>query len=1186
MKQIILLLLAMLPLFAFSQSKQSDEYFNKGVELYNAGKYKEAIPYFEKSNELDIQELDESDARRYYSIHWLSNCYYKLGKEETATELYPDEYSVTPVDRRLTVESDALANKVDAAMNDGDYNAAIRYLKKMIQIEKSVEGENHPWVANDYHLMGICLNGIENYEEAEKYIKLYVDIYEKNFGVQSLQYASAIVELAALYNIRHNFASAVQYSKKADEIYKKQLGSNNEEYIINLNKTATYYHAAKDYENAILAQKEVLALSVNFDIEPIDILTLRNNLANYFKDGSKHKEALAQYESNMAYADKFFGDKSIQHAQILCSMAQVYYNMSNYKMFQETEQRALELLESKYPNSELHIYCLLDFADYYIGFGSNDFKDYATKAYTIIKNSNLYKQTDEVYIATLDKIIHFYSSDEDFQSALKYSNELLKCYELKYGKSSLDYIYQSLSYALIVRSLGNFDLAVSIEKENINKLESIGAYVADCYEVLGVTYQTNNDFISADKAFEKAMKIAQNNNDTLTIVSIATHYARNYLYMMDLAKAYELLCDEVIVSYMNKFNMQSGIEKLQTVQLWLSLASINRDMIFEYIRNNNLLADLTEKTKKQLQNNLLLLDNALGMFYSELKGKSSPAFKQFMYEEALDYMYLGNNNKAIENIPLWFNYISNNVRNNFSTMTSKERQMFSNQFVGLLGHDLLLFPYKTQNPKLITIAYDGQLFSKGLTLNAELEIQKLIEKSGDKQMKEKYLKIRTDRALLDKLYQMPVSKRTINADSLQNEIEKNEKELVASSKEIGDYTKNLSITWQSVQNKLKNNDIAIEFGQFYDDDNSLTTIALVLKKGMSSPKLVKLDFTETDSINYKTSKLYNHIWKPLEKYLAGVKNVYLSPCGKFHTIGIEYLPDENGEIFAKKFNAYRLSSTRELALEKEINPNKKASVYGGILYDFSEGDWQDLKDYKDEIEQEFRDIPDLSGSFRAGVTFLQGAKVESETITEILRNGNYKVSDWAETYATEESFKKLSGSGINMLHIATHGFYEPESKQNSFTDYLSGSKNNKEDLSLSRSGLLLAGAASAIDPEKRKQIPEGVDDGILTAKEISRLDFKGLDLVVLSACQTGLGEVTGEGVFGLQRGFKKAGAQTIVMSLWKVDDNATKDLMTEFYKNLVQGKSKREAFVLAQDFVRQKYQDPQKWAAFIMVDGL
>jgi CHAT domain-containing protein len=94
-------------------------------------------------------------------------------------------------------------------------------------------------------------------------------------------------------------------------------------------------------------------------------------------------------------------------------------------------------------------------------------------------------------------------------------------------------------------------------------------------------------------------------------------------------------------------------------------------------------------------------------------------------------------------------------------------------------------------------------------------------------------------------------------------------------------------------------------------------------------------------------------------------------------------------------------------------------------------------------------------------------------------------------------------------------------------------KRYKEDKALTRSGLLFAGANNAL---KGKPLPEGVDDGILTAQEISRLDLRRLDLVVLSACETGLGEITGDGVFGLQRGFKKAGAQSILMSRWKRSD--------------------------------------------------
>ena len=142
----------------------------------------------------------------------------------------------------------------------------------------------------------------------------------------------------------------------------------------------------------------------------------------------------------------------------------------------------------------------------------------------------------------------------------------------------------------------------------------------------------------------------------------------------------------------------------------------------------------------------------------------------------------------------------------------------------------------------------------------------------------------------------------------------------------------------------------------------------------------------------------------------------------------------------------------------------------------------------------------------------------------------------------------------------------------------------KEDKPMTRSGLLLAGCNHILNHET---IPENSEDGILTAQEIASLDLRGLDLVVLSACETGLGDISsGEGVFGLQRGFKKAGAQTIIMSLWEVDDYATQLLMVEFFKKLGSGLSKRDAFNAAQEYVKSKTSDPKYWAAFIIVDAL
>ena len=189
---------------------------------------------------------------------------------------------------------------------------------------------------------------------------------------------------------------------------------------------------------------------------------------------------------------------------------------------------------------------------------------------------------------------------------------------------------------------------------------------------------------------------------------------------------------------------------------------------------------------------------------------------------------------------------------------------------------------------------------------------------------------------------------------------------------------------------------------------------------------------------------------------------------------------------------------------------------------------------------------------------------------------------------TEEAFKNLSGQHFSLIHVATHGFALSEEavrKDAKAIRYLdtTNDETSQADNSLCYSGLLMAGANNVLTG---KTLPQGLENGVLTAREIAQLDLQGLDLAVLSACQTGLGELKEDGVFGLQRGFKKAGAHTLLMSLWSVDDEATQIMMTNFYQNLVSGKTKRQAFHSAQEAVRNnpRFNSPFYWASFIMLD--
>ena len=640
-----------------------------------------------------------------------------------------------------------------------------------------------------------------------------------------------------------------------------------------------------------------------------------------------------------------------------------------------------------------------------------------------------------------------------------------------------------------------------------------------------------------------------------------------YYYYLLLKLYYQLIDGDNLLKYTNNSLLydarrKSSLYVNNAMIYWLKI----KVGLFNYLRKTDF-----EKYKTELNNDLAKY------------GMNNSGFNEI-------YTVIGDCHYHYKEIDSAFAYYSKSfeyelerLKANFSFMNTFQRQNYWDEHRFSFDNITKITAKMPDNKDAVEMAYNALLVSKGLILASEQNLTNTIQTSNDENLKNDFFSLKHYRAQLDTI------KDGNSRDSLRTIIERLETDLMQRSSQFADIVGYMNIDWQKVKKSLGNKDVAIEF--FYDNDS---LYALVLRRDFDVPKLVKLGSFDyktpfngsrnvAEGNSYSTFDIYNAVWKPLEKYFSTAGKVYFSPSGKLYNIAIEYAPMDDTHLISEKYKIFRISSTRYLALNQTNDTGKKsAAVFGGIEYNFGKGDWEDLKNLKNENDRmvAFRDVPIINAdSTRAGVTFLPGTKIEAENVANSLRAAQYDVKVETDMEATEDSFKELSGSGLKILHIGTHGFYEPSkvADDNGMT---------KEDRSLSQSGLLLAGANSALDPEKRKDIPNGVDDGILTAKEISRLDFKGLDLVVLSACQTGLGEVTGEGVFGLQRGFKKAGAQTIVMSLWSVSDEATQLLMTEFFKNLTSGQTKRVAFLAAQEVVRRKYPDPKYWAAFIIVDGL
>jgi CHAT domain-containing protein len=506
--------------------------------------------------------------------------------------------------------------------------------------------------------------------------------------------------------------------------------------------------------------------------------------------------------------------------------------------------------------------------------------------------------------------------------------------------------------------------------------------------------------------------------------------------------------------------------------------------------------------------------------------------------------------------------------------------------------------------------YDNALFSKGLLLRTTNAMRDAIYSSGNQALIVQFEELGRKRQQISALRQSGGNEAYIQ--TLEAEAEALDKSLTQASAVFREFQKDLNINWQNVRDSLQANEAAIEFVSFKIYDKKWTDrtqyAALVLRKGMNAPAWVPLceegvlteifselagedAFTQAHILyDEKGQDLYKAIWQPLENLLKGVTTVYYSPSGLLHKVAFNAIPVNDESRLMDVYDLNLVSSTREVVYlkTKTARTPRSVVVYGGLIYDTDEG----------TIRREALayNVPEtgtrVSAALPSGTTrsrgdtweHLPGTEEEQKVIQKMLTERRISPTVYSGNKGNEESFKALNGKKHSILHLATHGFFiediEKKHDERELLQRVGGGQKAFEN-PLLRSGLILSGGNRAWT----NNAVAGVEDGILFADEVSRLNLLGTELVVLSACETALGQVNNsEGVFGLQRAFKLAGAETLVMSLWKVDDNATMTLMEHFYRNWLSGKSKQEAMKEARRSLRSEYESPFFWAAFVLMD--
>lgn len=536
-----------------------------------------------------------------------------------------------------------------------------------------------------------------------------------------------------------------------------------------------------------------------------------------------------------------------------------------------------------------------------------------------------------------------------------------------------------------------------------------------------------------------------------------------------------------------------------------------------------------------------------------------------------------------------FDNMKSEIRATFAFLNETERENFLEK--SLIGTSLpfdMYTAYSKDRDQWIPgneMAYNLALIQKGLLLSTSNDIVEIFKNAPDSIQS------------VFKEYEQFQSLLGIETDNLR----KIRIELMDYVTSHPKFLQQLSRTWKDVYKELKENEVAIEFINLWGitptnlDQYTPSFGALILSKDFSYPVFVNLgensrveelyQFGEGDRLcdsaytGEVKKKLYQIIWEPLLPFLKDINTVYYSPVGILQEINLDWIGLDEINVLSNSYNLYRLSSTYEICTKNNILSND-AVLYGDITYSIKSIPLQEVP------ESKYRSIT------RSGFSRLKGTQIELDSITEIFCSNKILPGSFRKTIATEESFRELSGKSPKIIHIATHGFYYSDKA-------IENERPNQNFISfqgiypeLYHSGLALAGAQDTWSNETgniTKYIESNpATDGILLSAEISKLDLSNTDLVVLSACETALGKVKSEGVYGLQRAFKLAGVNSIIMSLWKVDDDATQLLMSSFYRFYLNGKSKREALLTAQKTVRETpgFEDPSYWAAFILLDGL
>lgn len=902
---------------------------------------------------------------------------------------------------------------------------------------------------------------------------------------------------------------------------------------------------------ATIAQNQLNKARAEFDSTDFDYAVLLSDNSGLVdvKEKGQHlaKASFAATNLRAALSEKELSKK--EQAEVNLGWGEIAYGSRNYKLAEKLFSNAKLMYEDEGLTNDLgYIKTLANQGLLYSTMGRYTQAEGFT-AEALDMRRSMFGDNNTGVAASLNNYAvvkynqaRYNEAERDFESALGImrNNKL---------EGSMPYAILLNNRAILFQGIGRFPEAEAALQEAVSISEKLKNSKSTNHlkflSNLALLYQQSGKYTEAEALYLSMEKrLGKNNPD---YASMLNNQAALYLVMGKEEKVEELLKKSIAI-YKSNFGEDNPA---------YAKAVSDLGNFYRY-------KERYEEADTHLERALVIRENTLGkshpLYVQSQEDIAILSWKRKSWSKAF-MMYRDVMDKSLDFIDKYFPPMSEAEKTKYWDVLSPRFQRFYN-----FGLEATL-----ENPAIVQDLYDYHIATKALLLNSTNKVKQAIFSSNDPLLIRDYVTWLDQKETLARLYaysKEELKTQKINLDSMVRAANAMEKSLSERSEDFSSGFGAKKITFRDIRSLLTDTEAVVEiiriqtFNHRFEDDAKY--VAMVLTKQDDIPRLVVLPngkHIETRYAKYYRTMIqqrsqddysFDQYWAQIEAELKGKKQIYVSPDGVYNQINLNTLKKPDGDFVINRFDLTILGNSKDLVSlksKKAVARKKEATLVG---------------------------FPDYGGP---ELSALPGTKVEIDGVSKILKGSGYQVKQFMAKDATEANLKSVKGPSL--MHIATHGYFlqDVESTGYAFGVSIENANNNP----LLRSGLMLAGASATISGKRMPNL-ESNDNGILTAYEAMNLNLEGTDLVILSACETGLGDIkAGEGVYGLQRAFLVAGADALIMSLWKVDDAATQQLMTAFYSNWVKLGNKQKAFKQAQLQLLAKHKDPFLWGAFVMM---